>query len=275
MKKIFVSQLVLISSLLLLSCGIQNSLNSNNITPINYEDNLKNNVNHIFEVPNSKKGSNIVVEINTKNMGFSTKATSNGIIKTAQDIKSYEIYLIKNSYANSSDLVSNPIANDVNNQIIQQGTFNTDARISEKINFSNVPPPGSGKYYYVGVRAFDNIGGASGVGNDLIAPGNEDPYWTSPVALSSVGISIDSNVTVSNLNTISVVPKLITSLTAKVDTGIILTGAKSLIKSYKAYLCTNNADPTNTIVWGPINIDANNGSVEKGMWKDGVLIKKP
>ncbi|MEK7432285.1 MAG: NHL repeat-containing protein [Cyanobacteriota bacterium] len=253
MKKIFVSPLVLITSLLLLSCEMP----TNNITPIKYQNNLKNTKEHFFRVSNSKKGSNIVVEIDTRNISFSTKATSNGIIKTAQDIKSYEIYLIKNSYANSSDLVSDPIANDINNEIIQQGTFNTDARISEKINFSNVPPPGSGKYYYVGVRAFDNIGGASGVGNDLIAPGNEDPYWTSAVALSPVGISIDSNVTVSNLSIINVIPKLITSLTAKVDTDVVLTGAKSLIKSYKAYLCTNNADPTGTMVWGSVNIDSN------------------
>lgn len=144
--------LLILLSFSIISCSIvtnTNEVKSNNVIS------LSNNT-HIIKV-SDKKGASFSAEIKPRKI-FNVKAAFGTTIDPTPNIKSYQTYLIKSTSStftaggdplNASAIVSGP-------NIINVSNFS-----SPTIKFENVPGStasfGTGDYYFVAVRAYDNF----------------------------------------------------------------------------------------------------------------------
>ncbi|MFN8576528.1 MAG: hypothetical protein U0354_06700 [Candidatus Sericytochromatia bacterium] len=208
----------------LISCSTNTPINnSENTRIINLSQNNTNNIN--IDVGQVKNGASISVSINFKN-GFNTKANSNGTLsKNVNDVQSYEVYLIKNS-ASTYPVNGDPIGDKVLGPYI----LNSNGVASSVLTFNNILSSG-GQYYYVAVRAFDNL---NATGNSLI---KANTSWTGTTANTTYnkqvavsngsGILVSSTYLVTSTSRLNVNPNLLDASSATVDTSITVNNGVS------------------------------------------------
>lgn len=142
----------------------------------------------------TKNGASFSINIDFSSSNFKTKASTSGsVAKTASDIQSLRVYLIKNAGATyplagdplgATDLVAGPF------------TLNRNGAGPYTVTFTNVGASATGTKYFAAVRAYDAI---SGGGSELIKPNNgSGTAWTGTTAAANrVAVSTGSGVGVS------------------------------------------------------------------------------
>jgi hypothetical protein len=175
----------------LISCSTNTSFIDNKTSSTKIINLSQSNIDNIkIDAGQVKNGASISVSINFKNE-FNTKANSNGAsAKNINDVQSYEIYLIKNS-ASTYPTNGDPI----NDKVLGPYILNSNGIASSVVTFNNILSS-SGQYYYVAVRAFDNL---NATGNSLIKANSN---WTGTTANTTynkqVSVSSGSGISVSS-----------------------------------------------------------------------------
>jgi hypothetical protein len=190
----------------------------------------------------------ITVKLN-RPAGFTAKVSYNGAgPKSSQDVQSYEIYLVKNAAAPPFTPGGDPL----NAGAVVAGPFtiNTDARITDTVEFINISNSFN-DFYYAAVRAFS---GPNLTGTQLIEKDNgalnpwagttANPPYFGHVAVSTTAVQIDNNNKIGPTNNVlTVFPKFLSATGTKVETGITFTGPFSLVKSYKVDIALDPTQP--------------------------------
>lgn len=183
------------------SCSTNNFVSLSNNQKI-----LVNNNEYIVNVSNNVKGGEITVKLGFSNLQkFFTKANTNGSpAKTPLDIKSYKLYLIKNSNA------TYPLGGDPLSDSVYTFTINSLGTYMNTVKFKGITGSGA-NYYYVGVIAYD---GLNGTGNELIKPNNGNTIpWSSASANIGIAVSSGNGINV-NDSTLVASPDYILSITS-------------------------------------------------------------
>ncbi|MFN4152821.1 MAG: hypothetical protein ACK4IX_17895, partial [Candidatus Sericytochromatia bacterium] len=255
-KKIIISAFLLTLNL---SCTSDNNI----INKISKE----NETIHSFNV-SKEKGTTLYAKLSLNNL-FSTKTISNGVKeKKFSDIKSLKVYLIK-STSSVFPLNGDPLNA---SNIVYQTNINTTNPDDLIIKFNNVSGStttfGSGNYYHVAIRAFDDN---NANGNELIKNNNgSSTAWTGTTAStnrtavsSKTGIQIrTSDLALSSTNYFNVALNLIDGKLINSHLFVKITeGMSSRIKSYRLNLCSDPLKPVSTkILPTPVifNVSENN-----------------
>jgi sugar lactone lactonase YvrE len=218
---------LLITALLSLSsCSTFNILNvsSNNTSTIT----SNNNGEYVVNVNNVSKGGEITVKLGFSNLkNFFTKANTNGSpAKTPFDIKSYKLYLLKNSNS------TYPIGGDPIADSIYTITVNSMGTYLNTVKFKGLVGSGS-DYYYVAVIAYD---GLNATGNELIKPnnGNSTP-WSAGSENKGLAVSSGNGINVNDTTLVatpdsplSITSNLIDAVGATIDVNsTVISGANS------------------------------------------------
>ncbi len=194
------------------SCGVASV---NNSGEVKYYTHNSNSINV------SSVKSNASISFNISANSFKTKVTSSSTNppKTVANISYYEVYLLKNSNA-----MYPPAGDPVSDIVVGGGTAFQVVKQSgatQLVTFKNIPPSGTGYYYYVGVRAYDLNGNEIVKANtnwtgSSVAPNNR-------IAVSSgSGISVSNNYTVSDATDLSVGVNLEDGIGARIDANLYL-----------------------------------------------------
>jgi hypothetical protein len=267
MKKELLLSFALINMSLMTSCNNFNNITDNTkIVYLNKNNEIDSNnkESHIFKI-SEKKGSSLTFTINKPNLGFNTKATTNGVAaKIASDVLSYQVYLIKSSSGTSYPLNGDPLGVD---KVAGPYVFNTNNASSNTVTFTNVSPS-STNYYYIAVRAYSGIN-ATGV--ELIKSNNgSSTAWTGTTSLtnqvavsSGVGVNVGIGDIVNPLTPLTVTSNLIDAISSTIDAKIVTNlGDPTTINSYALNLCTEPTKPLTTKVLStPIIVNRNSSQL--------------
>ncbi|RYY00613.1 hypothetical protein EON78_00660 [bacterium] len=196
---------------------------------------------------------------------FSTKANSNGTpAKTSANISKYIVYLISKTgnYNSGGDPLADIVPGTSPTALTSGGLNN--------VRFSGAPY--SAKTYYVAIKAQDSSG------NDLIKPNNDGTPWTGTsenqaVAVSTTGATVDSSLVVSPTASLTINPKLIDGVGAKIEAGITVTNgslgnltASTNVLSVSTLVSTGLNQPSGIAVDSNGNVyiaDTGNNSIKK------------
>jgi hypothetical protein len=205
----------------------------------NYSVVRTNNNTYIADVGNGKKGARFSIEIKVpeSSSGFRTAAnnSSGNTGKTATDIQTYQVYLIKHSVTLASDpypLNGDPLVDLVSGPI----TLTNGGSSILTIAFANVPDS-AGNAYYVAVRALDSGG------NDLVKVNNgSTTAWTGTTAAANArvavstgaGIIVSSTSVVNNIASLSVFPNLLDAAGATIQTDIVPNSGSTTVSAVNA-----------------------------------------
>ncbi|MFN4152311.1 MAG: hypothetical protein ACK4IX_15325, partial [Candidatus Sericytochromatia bacterium] len=195
--------------------------------------------------------NSLSINIKPLRNNFVVKKTQNGVLPyTYVEVKSYKIYLIKNSNA-SFPSGGDPLDP---SKVVYTLTSNVDYESGAFVTFSGLSGS-NGDYYHVAVRAYDDL---NATGNELIKEnnGNSTPWsgtasLTPRIAVSTSGVKIDNDsLSVSTTTPLQVSPNLIDGKGAVIDIDIKPLGQTSRkIKSYKVNLAIDSLQPYSTRVY--------------------------
>ncbi|MFN8576530.1 MAG: hypothetical protein U0354_06710 [Candidatus Sericytochromatia bacterium] len=267
MKKELLLSFALINMSLMTSCNNFNNITDNTkIVYLNKDNDIDSNNKEspCFKV-SEKKGSSLSFTINKPNLSFNTKATTNGVAaKTASDVLSYQVYLIKNSSGTSYPLNGDPLGTD---KVAGPYIFNTNNADSNTVTFTHVSPSAN-NYYYIAVRAYSGI---NATGTELIKANNgSSTAWTETTALTNqvavstgVGVNVGIGDIVNPLTPLTVTPNLIDAISSTVDAKIVTNlGDPTTINSYALNLCTDPTRPIATkVLSAPIIVNRNSSQL--------------
>jgi len=190
------------------------------------------------------KGATLSVNLNPQ--GISIKSLNGSPATISDDIKSYQIYLLKynsETYPAGGD----PLGTDK-----VAGPFIVNKTGSGRINLRNVPPSGD-DYYFIAIRAFS---GPDITGISLIKPNNGSSIpWsgitenTPDVVVSTTGVKVDTQYRVTPASAITIIPELNDMIGTKVDAQITLSlNMPEKVSYYLVNLCTDPSKPISTKV---------------------------
>ncbi|MFN4152035.1 MAG: hypothetical protein ACK4IX_13930, partial [Candidatus Sericytochromatia bacterium] len=249
MKKKILSLLALS---LAFSCNAPNNIDNtlNNKSVNSYIQQNGNEV--VIDVSQGKfKGADLTLNIKDLNKMFSVKKSQQGTVNLFGSVKSYMVYLIKNS---ASTYPTDGSGDPLSDKVLGPYVFNVDNNVYPAVKFTNVPPSGN-DYYYFAVRAFD---GVNATGTELVKPDNGNiNSWSGvssgmPIAVSDgSGVRVSDNYVVSpllppvvNINT-TISPTQAAVLDAHVK---FLNTSSTSVSAYAVNFCTDPKNPSDTAV---------------------------